>query len=211
MDTLCFQSESQLENSSQNYSTYQLKVQEEERWYKMIRERSTKCYYLIMASEWLSCCSVAQLCPTFCNPMDCSMLGFPVLRYLPELAQTQVHSISDAIQPSCSLSSPSPPAFNLSQHQSLFQWVSSLHQMAKRLELHFQHQSFQWIFRVDCLEDWLIWSPCCSRDTQESSPAPQFGDINEMAALLLETKVFIATIHLELYRGIELIFLHYLI
>ena len=65
--------------------------------------------------------SLAQWCPTLCDPMDCSTLGFPVLHYLPELAQTNVHRVGDAIQPSHPLSSPSPPAFILSQHQGLFQ------------------------------------------------------------------------------------------
>ena len=74
------------------------------------------------------CCSVDQLCPAFFDPMDCSMPGFPVLHHLLEVAQTHVHWVSDAIQPSHPLSSPSPPAFSLSQHQHLFQWVSSLHQ-----------------------------------------------------------------------------------
>ena len=72
-------------------------------------------------------CSVTQSCPTLCNPMNGSMPGFPVYHQLPELAQTHVHPIGDAIQPSHPLSSPSPPAFNLSQHQGLFQWVSCLH------------------------------------------------------------------------------------
>ena len=81
--------------------------------------------------------------------MDCSMPGFPVHYQLPELAQTHVHRVGDATQPSCPLSSPSPPAFNPSQHQGFFQWVSSLHQVAKVPELQLQHQSFQWIFRTD--------------------------------------------------------------
>ena len=68
-----------------------------------------------------SCCSVAQSCLTLCDPMDCSTLGFLVLQYLPELAQTHVHRVGDAIQPSHPLSSPSPPSFSLSQHQGLFQ------------------------------------------------------------------------------------------
>ena len=68
------------------------------------------------------CCSVSQSCPTLCSPMDCSTPGFPVHHRLSELAQTHVHWISDAIQPSHPLLSPSPPAFNLSQHQGLFQW-----------------------------------------------------------------------------------------
>ena len=77
--------------------------------------------------------------------------GFSVLHHLVEFVQTDVHWVSDAIQPSHLLSSPSPPAFNLSQHQDLFQWVRILHQVAKVLELQLQHQSFQWIFRVDFL------------------------------------------------------------
>ena len=67
------------------------------------------------------CAKLLQLCPTLCDPMDCSMPGFPELHCLPEFAQTHVHQVSDAIQPSYPLSSPSPPALNLSQHQSLFQ------------------------------------------------------------------------------------------
>ena len=75
--------------------------------------------------------------------MDCSTPGFPVHHQLLELAQTQVHLVGDAIQPSHPLSSRSPPAFNLSQHQGLFQLDISLHQVAKVLELQLQHQSFQ--------------------------------------------------------------------
>ena len=95
--------------------------------------------------------SVSQSCPTLCDPMDCSTPGLPVHHQLPELAQTHVHQIGDAIQPFHPLSSPSPPPFNLSQHQGLFKWVSSSHQVAKVLELQLQHQSFQWIFRTDFL------------------------------------------------------------
>ena len=90
-----------------------------------------------------------QLCLTFCDPMDCIMLGFPVLHCLLEFAQTHVHWIGDAIQPSHPLSPPSPPAIYLSQHQDLFQWVGSSHQVARVLEFQLQHQSFQWIFRID--------------------------------------------------------------
>ena len=81
-------------------------------------------------TSWQHFSSVAQSCPTLCDPMDCSTPGFPVHHQLPELTQTHVHRVSDATQPSHPLSSPSPPTFNLSQHQGLFQWVSSLHQMA---------------------------------------------------------------------------------
>ena len=124
------------------------------------------------------CCSVAKLHLALCNPMDWSTPSFLVLHYLPKFAQTHVHWVGDAIQPSHPLSPPSPPALNLSQHQGLFQWVGSPHQVAKVLEL--QHQSFQWIFRVDFLFDWLVWS-CCPRDSQESSPGPQFEGINSLA------------------------------
>ena len=78
--------------------------------------------------------SVAQLCPTLCDPMNLSTPGLPVHHQLPEFTQTHVHWIGDAIQPSHPLSSPSPPAPNPSQHQSLFQWVNSSHEVAKVLE-----------------------------------------------------------------------------
>ena len=78
--------------------------------------------------------SVSQSCPTLCDPMNCSTPGLPVHHQLPEFTQTHVHRISDAIQPSHPLSSPSPHAPNPSQHQSLFQWVNSSHKVAKVLE-----------------------------------------------------------------------------
>ena len=83
--------------------------------------------------------------------MDYSTPGLPILHHLPEFAQTHVHRVGDAIQPSHPLSSPSPPALNLSQHQDLFQWVNSSHQVSRVLEPWLQHQSFQWIFMVDFL------------------------------------------------------------
>ena len=86
---------------------------------------------------------VAQLCPTLCNPMDCSTPRFPVHHQLPEITQTHVHRVGDVIQPSHPLLSPSPPAFSLSQHHVFFQCVSSSHQVAKVLEFQLQHQSFQ--------------------------------------------------------------------
>ena len=95
--------------------------------------------------------SITQSCPTLCSPMNCSTPGFSVHHQLLELAQTHVHRVGDAIQPSHPLSSPSPSAFNLSQHQDLFKWFVSLHQMARVLEFQLQHQSFQWIFRTDFL------------------------------------------------------------
>ena len=95
--------------------------------------------------------SVTQSCPTLYDPMDCSIPGFPVHHQLPEFTQIHVYWVSDAIQPSHPLSSPSPPTFNLSQHQGLFKWVSSSHQLVKILEFQLQHQSFQWAFRTDFL------------------------------------------------------------
>ena len=92
-------------------------------------------------------CSVTKSCPTWIEAWP----DFPVLHYLPELAQIHVHWVGDAIQPSHCLSSPSPPVLNLSQHRGLFQWVSSSHQVAKVLELQLQHLSYQWIFRTDFL------------------------------------------------------------
>ena len=100
--------------------------------------------------------SVTQPHPTLCDPMDCSPLGFPIHQQFLEFTQTHVHRVGDAIQPSHPLSSPSPRAFNLSQHQGLFQWVSSSHQVVKILEFQLQHQSFQWTFRTDFFRmDWL--------------------------------------------------------
>ena len=117
--------------------------------------------------------------------MDWSMPGFPAIHSLPEFAQVHIHWVTDAIQPSQPLSPTSPPALNLSQPQGLLQWVGYLHQVDKVLELHLQHQSFQWIFKVVFFQDWLVWSPCSPRDSQESSPAPQFKSINFLALSLL--------------------------
>ena len=128
------------------------------------------------------CCSIAKLYLTLCDPTDCSTPGFPVLHCLLKFVQTHVHWVGDAIQPSHPLSSPSP-AFSLSQHQGLFQWVSSSHQVAKALDL--QLQSFQWTPRTDLLKDGLVGSPWSPRDSQESSPTPQFKSINSSALSLL--------------------------
>ena len=93
--------------------------------------------------------SVTQSCLTLCNPMNHSTPGLPVHQQHPEFTQTHVHWVSDAIQPFHPLSSPSPPAPNPSQHQSLFQWVNSSHEVAQLLEFQLQHQSFQWTPRTD--------------------------------------------------------------
>ena len=130
--------------------------------------------------------SVAQSCLTLCDPMNRSTPGLPVHHQLPEFTQTHVHWVGDAIQPSHPLSSPSPSALNLSQHQGLFQWVSSLHQVAKVLEYQLQHQSSQWAPRTDFLQDGLVGSPW-ERDSQESSPTPQFKSINSSVLSFLHS------------------------
>ena len=107
--------------------------------------------------------SVTQSCPTLCNPMNRNTPGLPVHHQLPKFTQTHVHRVGDDTKPSHPLSSPSPPALSLSQHQGLFKWVRSLHQVAKVLEFQLQHQSFQWIPRTDLLQDGLVGSPCSPR------------------------------------------------
>ena len=131
--------------------------------------------------------SVAQSCLTLCDPMNRSTPGLPVHHQLLEFTQTHVHWVCDAIQPSHPLLSPSPPAPHPSQHQGLFQWVNSSHQVAKVLEFQLQHQSFQWTTRTDLLYDGLVGSPCSPRDSQESSPIPQFKSINSLALSFLHS------------------------
>ena len=151
----------------------------------------------ITGSGWLFVHSFSHV-RLFVTPMECSTPGLPVLHHLLEFAQTHFHQVSDAIQPSHPLSSPSYPDLNLSQHQGLFQWVGFLHQVAKVLGFQLQHQSFQWIFRIDFLEDCLVWSPCSPRDSQESSPVPQFKSINSLTLILLYDPTHIYTWLLEI-------------
>ena len=108
------------------------------------------------------------------DPMDCSTPGLPVHHQCLEFTYTHVHWVGDAIQPSHPLLSPSPPTFKLFQHQGLFKWVSSSHQVAKVLEFQLQ----QWIFTIGFLWDGLVGSPCSPRDSQESPSTPQFKSIN---------------------------------
>ena len=131
--------------------------------------------------------SADQPCPTLCDPMNRSTPGLPVHHQLPEFIQTQVHRVGDVIQPSHPLSSPSPPVPNPSQHQGLFQWVNSSHEVAKVLEFQFQHQSFQWTPRTDLPQDGLVGSPCSRRYSQESSPTPQFKSINFLVLSFLHS------------------------
>ena len=109
--------------------------------------------------------SVAQSCLTLCDPMNGSMPGLPVHHHLSEFTKTHVHWVRDAIQPSHPRSSPSLPAPNPSQHQSLFQWVNSSHEVAKVLELQLRHHSFQRNPRADLLQNGLVGSPCSPRDS----------------------------------------------
>ena len=99
--------------------------------------------WLLSEATQLQFSSVAQSCPTLCNPINHSTPGLPVHHQLQEFTQTHIHRVGDAIQPSHPLPSPSPPAPNSSQHQGLFQWVNSSHQVAKILEFQLQYQSFQ--------------------------------------------------------------------
>ena len=101
-------------------------------WTHLFPYLATKYYFFFKCPVQFS--SVAQSCPNLCNPMDCSTPGLPIHHKLPEFTQTHAHRVSDAIQPSHPLSSPSLPALNPSQYQGLFQWVNSLHEVAKVLE-----------------------------------------------------------------------------
>ena len=138
--------------------------------------------------------SVAQLCPTLCDPVNRSMPGLPVHHQLPEFTQTHVHWVGDAISPSNPLSPPSPPAFNLSQHQGLFKWVSFSHLLAEVLEFQLQHQFFQWTPRTDLLQNGLVGFPCSPKDSQESSPAPQFKSINSSVLSFLYSPTVLGTL-----------------
>ena len=128
--------------------------------------------------------SVAQSCPTLWDPMNRSTPGLPVHHQLLEFTQTHIHRVSDAIQPSRPLSSPSPPAPDPSQHQRLFLWVNPSHEVAKVLEFQLYHHSFQRNPRADLLQNGLVGSLCSPRDSQESSPTPQFKSINSLVLSL---------------------------
>jgi len=149
--------------------------------------QSVQCHSLKRISfvHGVQLSSVAQSYLTLCDPVNCSTPGLPVHHQLPEF--THVHQVGDAIQPSHPLSSPSPPASSPSQHQGLFQWVNSLHEVAKVLEFQLQHHSFQRNPRADLLQNGLVESPCSPRDSQESSPTPQFKSINSSALSLLHS------------------------
>ena len=156
--------------------------------------------FLCVALLTAHCCrSVTKSCPNLCDPVDCSMPGLPVLHYI---FQTYVHWVGDAIQLFHPLSSSSPPALNPSQHQGLFQWISSftsggqsigastsasifpmsqLFTGGQSIGVSALVQSFKWTPRTDLLQNGLVGSPCSPRDSQESSPTPQFKSINSSA------------------------------
>ena len=137
-------------------------------------------------TDLMFCCSVRKSCSILCDPVDCSMPEFPILHDLPEFAQTHVHWVGDAIQLSHPLLPPSPPALSLSQNQGLFKRVGSLHQVAKVLELlsfsisPSNEYSGLISFRIKWFD--LLCSP---RDSQESSPTPEFKSINSSVLSLL--------------------------
>ena len=130
--------------------------------------------------------SVTQ-CLTLCDPMNHSTAGLPVHHQLPEFTQTHVHRVGDTIQSSHPLSSPSPLAPNPSQHQGLFQWINSSHEVAKVLEFQLQHHSLQRNPRADLLQNGPVGLPCSPWDSQESSLTPQFKSINSSALSLLHS------------------------
>ena len=138
--------------------------------------------------------SVTQSCLTLCNPLNCSMPDLFDHHQLPEFTQTHAHWVCDAIQPSHRWSSPSPPAPNPSQQQSLFQWVNSSHEVAKVLEFQLQPHSLQRNPRANLLQNGLVGSPCSPRDSQESSPTLQFKRINSSALSFLHSPI-LTSIH----------------
>ena len=122
--------------------------------------------------------SVTQLCLTLCDPMDCSTPGLPVHHQLPEPIQTHVHRVGDAVQPSHPLSSPSPPAFDLSQHQGLFQWVSSSHQVATVLEFQLSLSQKQLLLSLgeDVSKHLILLPPETSLKTAISKRSHEYND-----------------------------------
>ena len=148
----------------------------------------------ILVSPWsrhlmflLQFSSVAQLCPTLCDPMNHSMPGLPVHHQLSEFTQTHIHWVSNTIQPSNPLLSLSPPTFNLIQLLGLFQWVSSPHQVAKVLEFQLQNirPSNEYSGLISFRMDWL--DLLAVQGTQKSSPTPKFKSINSSALSFLHS------------------------
>ena len=150
-----------------------------------------------MVSQSVS--SVAQSCPTLCDPMSCSTPGLPVHHQLPEFTQTHIHSVGDAIQPSHPLSSPSPPALNLSQHRGLFKFCI---RWPKYWSFSFSiSPSKEHPGLISLTIDWLDLL-AVQGTLRESSPMPQFKSINFLALSFLHRILFIAksiVFHLETF------------
>ena len=161
--------------------------------YSLLSHSGQCCFLSNLQFSSVQFSSVAQSCPTLCDPMNHSTPGLPVHHQLPEFTETHVHRVGDPIQPFHPLSSPSPPAPNPSQHQSLFQRVNASHEVAKVLEFQLQHHSFQRNPRADLLQIGLVGSPCSPRDSQESSTT-QFKSINSSALSLLHSPT-VTSIH----------------
>ena len=138
----------------------------------LLGERYIKPIWLRFVKHW-NWFSVVQLlnCVWLCNPMDCNPSGLLVHHQLPEFIQTQVHWVSDVISSSVLPFSPRLQCFPAS---GSFQMSQFFAQVAKVWEFQLQHQTFQWTLRTDLLYDGLVGSPCSPRDSQESSPTPQF-------------------------------------
>ena len=177
-----------------------------ESWAGKIQTKFTFRPFFISSVQFSS---VAQSCPTVCDPMYRSTPGLPVHHQLPEFTQTHVYRVGDAIQPSHPGSSPSLPAPNPSQHQSLFQWVNSSYEVFKVLELQLQHHSFQRNPRADLLQNGLVGSPCNPRDSQESSATSQFKSINSSGLSLLHSPT-LTSIHLKTSKQMILMIILYI-
>ena len=136
--------------------------------------------------------SVTQPCPTLCNPMNCSTPGLPVHHQLPEFIQTHVHRVGDAIQPSYPLSSTSPPTLNPSQHQRFSNESTLCMRWPKYWSYSFSIIPSKEIPGLISSQNGLVGSPCSPRDSQESSPTPQFKSINSLVLSLLHSPTLTA-------------------
>ena len=131
----------------------------------------------------ICCCAVTKSCPTLWDPMDCNTPRF--LSFSISWSLLKLMSIESMMPFNCLILCRPLLLPSIFPSISLFQWVSSSHQVAKALEFQLQHQSFQWIFRINFLQDWLVGSPCSPRDPQVSFPTPQFESINSLVLSLV--------------------------
>ena len=153
------------------------------------------CRFFTTSTTSVQFSSVAQSCPTLCNPMKCSMPGLPVHHQLLEFTQTHVHRVNDAIQPSHPLLSPSPPAPNPSQHQVFCNGSTLPMRWPEYWSFSFSiNPSKEHPGLISFRMDGLVGSPCSPRDSQESSPTPQFKSINSLALSFLHSST-LTSIH----------------